>query len=136
MKKTALLAFLMLAATAVFAGDQDFTLDNETGLTIDQLYCSPSAKPDWEEDILGTDVLKNGEKAHITFSRSETARNWDLLIVDEEGDKVEWSEIDLLEAETIILYYEDGKPTAKILTGEEEEPAEQGDVEEDDEDEE
>jgi hypothetical protein len=126
MKKIAgLIVFLMLAAVAVHAGDQDFTLVNDTGLTIDQLYVSPSAKPDWEEDILGQDVLKNGEKAHITFSRDEKAAEWDIMIVDEEGDKVYWKEIDLLEAETITLYYEDGKPTAKIDTGEDaEEPAE------------
>jgi hypothetical protein len=115
------IAFLLMAASSVIAGDQDFILVNQTGLTIDQFYCSPSESKDWEEDVLGTDVLENGEKAEINFSREETARDWDLLIVDEDGDKIYWEEIDLLEAETIILYYENGKPTAQILTADDDE---------------
>jgi hypothetical protein len=86
MKKFAgLIVLLILAAAAAFAGDQDFTLVNETGLTIDQLYCTPSTIVDWEEDILGVSVLKNDEKAHITFSRDEKAAEWDIMIVYEEG---------------------------------------------------
>jgi hypothetical protein len=131
MKRTAVfIAFLLMTASSVIAGDQDFILVNETGLTIDQFYCSPSASKDWEEDVLGTDVLENGEKAEITFSREETARDWDLLIVDEDGDKIYWEEIDLLDAETIILYYENGKPTAKILTADEDDSAAEADDEE------
>jgi hypothetical protein len=133
MKKTVcLIALLLLAAPFAFAGDQDFTLVNETGLVIDQLYCSPSESKDWEEDILGTEVLEDGEKAEITFSRDETARNWDLMIVDEDGDKVVWDEIDLLEAESITLYYENGRPTAKIMTAEEDEDDSAGDADTDD----
>jgi hypothetical protein len=132
MKRTACLIVLLLtAAASAFAGDQDFTLVNETGLTIDQLYCSPSDSKDWEEDILGTDVLADGENAEISFSREETARNWDLLIVDEDGDKIVWDEIDLLEAETITLYYENGQPTAKIETADDDDSA--GDADSEDE---
>jgi hypothetical protein len=134
MKKTAGFVILFLLALApVFAGDQDFTLINDTGLTIDQLYCSPTATKDWEEDVLGVDVLKDGEKVEIKFSRDEKAAEWDLMIVDGEGDKIYWTEINLLEAETITLYYKDGKPTAEIKNADEEsdDSAEQGDVEED-----
>jgi len=122
------LILLLLAAAPSFAGDQDFTLINETGLTIDQVYISPTTTTDWEEDILGQDFLKDGEKVHITFSRDTKAREWDLMIVDEDGDKIYWNDLDLIEAETITLYYEKGKPTASIKTVEE---AEEGDVDED-----
>jgi hypothetical protein len=50
--------------------------------------------------------------------------------VDEDGDKIYWEEIDLLDAETIILYYENGKPTAKILTADEDDSAAEADDEE------
>jgi len=134
-KIAGLIILLLLAVAPAFAGDQDFTLVNDTGLTIDQLYCSPTTTDVWEEDILGVDVLKDGEKVEVKFSRDEKAAEWDLMIVDEEGDKIEWTEIDLLEAETITLYYKDGKPTAEITKAEEEteEPAEKGDKEEADE---
>jgi hypothetical protein len=135
MKKTAGLVILFLMALMpVFAGDQDFTLVNDTGLTIDQLYCSPTTTKDWEEDVLGVDVLKDGEKVEIKFSRDIKAAEWDLMIVDQEGDKIYWTEINLLEAETITLYYKDGKPTAEIKKAEEDndDSAEKGDVEKDD----
>ena len=135
MKKTAGLAILFLLALApAFAGDQDFTLVNDTGLTIRRLYCSPTTTKDWEEDILGVDVLKDGEKVEVKFSRDEKAAEWDLMIVDEEGDKIVWTEINLLEAETITLYYKDGQPTAEIQNAEEEDDdsGDQGNAEEDD----
>jgi hypothetical protein len=137
MKRNAVfIAFLLMAASSVIAGDQDFILVNQTGLTIDQFYCSPSESKDWEEDVLGTDVLENGEKVEINFSREETARAWDLLIVDEDGDKIYWEEIDLLEAETIILYYENGKPTARIMTADDDEDDDDAAAAEDEDDEE
>ena len=66
-------------------------------MTIDQLYCSPTKVNDWEEDILGVDVLEDGEEVNITFSRDEETRHWDIMIVDK-----------------------DEKPTAEIQTVEEE----------------
>jgi len=117
MKKIAgFFILLLLTAVVAFAGDQDFTLVNDTGLTIDQLYISPTKADNWEEDILGVDVLKHGEEVHITFSRDEKTRHWDIMIVDEEGDKIYWRDIDLIQAEKITLSYEDEKPTAEIQT--------------------
>lgn len=112
--KNAVIVAVMLAAVAAFSGDQDFTLVNETGLTINEIYCSPTTTKDWEEDVLGVDVLANGEEVEISFSRDEDACDWDLMIVDEDGDKIYWTDFDLCEAMTITLYYEDGKPTAEI----------------------
>jgi len=113
MTMTATLA-LMCAISAAHAGDQDFDLVNQTGLTIDQFYCSPSTTESWEEDILGVDVLSNGGEVEIAFSRDAEECVWDLLIVDEQGDKIYWKEINLCETSKITLYYENGKPTAEI----------------------
>jgi hypothetical protein len=120
MKKVlAVLALVFILGVAAQAGDQDFVLVNETGLTIDQFYCSPTTTNEWEEDVLGQDVLEDGEEVEIHFSREETACKWDLMIVDEEGDKIYWANIDLCEAASITLHYEDGKPTATIEKAEE-----------------
>ena len=133
MKRLIGLLVILSACAAVFAGDQDFILVNETGLTIDQFYCSPTTTKEWEEDVLGVDILKDGEKVEIKFSRAEEACDWDLMIVDEEGDKIYWTEINLCEAEEITLYYEDGKPTALIKNVDEDEEADEEEDEEDDE---
>ncbi|MBN1894928.1 hypothetical protein JW906_10555 [bacterium] len=123
---------VILSACAVFAGDQDFILVNETGLTIDQLYCSPTTTKDWEEDVLGVDVLEDGENVVIRFSRDEDACEWDLKIVDEDGDNIIWTDIDLCKAETITLYYEDGEPTALIQNVDEDEEDEEAEEDEED----
>ena len=108
------LAVVVAASAGVFAGDQDFVLVNKTGLTIDELYVSPSNDNEWGEDVLGKDVLANNEEVEITFSRKETECVWDLKIVDEDDDDVIWEDINLCKAEQITLYYRNGKPTAEI----------------------
>ena len=104
----------MAGSAAVFAGDQDFTLINKTGLVIDQVYVSPTSINDWEEDVLGQDTLPNGDKVHITFSRDTKECLWDLKIVDEDDDEVVWTKLDLCAAEEITLKYEKGEATAII----------------------
>lgn len=106
-------------AAAVFAGDQDFTLVNQTGLTIMEFYCSPTSTNEWEEDVLGADTLASGDSLQISFSRGEEACSWDLKIKDEDSDEIVWMEIDLCQAAVITLYYENGTPTAEIENTEE-----------------
>jgi hypothetical protein len=104
----------LLIAVSAFAGEQDFVLVNDTGLIIDQFYCSPATSDKWEEDILGVDVLPDSGSVSIKFSHSEEECIWDLMIVDENGDKIYWKGIDLCEAAQITLYYENNTPTAAI----------------------
>ena len=92
----------------------DFTLVNKTGLTIEQVFVSPSDDDEWGEDIMGKDVLKNNESVDITFSRKETTCSWDLKIVDAEEDSIEWTKLNLCTANEITLKYEGKHPTAII----------------------
>jgi hypothetical protein len=92
----------------------DFTLVNKTGLTIVELYISTTKDDKWGEDVLGRDVLNDSEKVTIKFSPRETSCRWDLKIVDEDKDEVEWEDFNLCEANEITLMYERGKPTATI----------------------
>jgi hypothetical protein len=92
----------------------DFTLVNKSTYTVVELYVSPTTEDEWGEDVLGRDVLGDDEKVDIQFSRSETTCSWDLKIVDDEGDEVTWTKLNLCEANEITLMYEDGKPTAII----------------------
>jgi hypothetical protein len=84
----------------------DFTLVNKTGLTIVELYVSPAKSDEWGEDILGQDVLKNNEKVDIGFSPKARTCAWDLKIVDEDKDDVEWANLNFCEANEITLMYE------------------------------
>jgi len=119
MKKfgVAFVAAMVLAASMVaFAasGKQNFVLVNQTGVTIYEFYVSPTTTADWEEDVLGVDVLPSGEDVEITFDRDTEACRWDLKVVDKDGNSITWNNIDLCKAEEITLHYKNQKATAVI----------------------
>jgi hypothetical protein len=111
---TCCLMVLALSAGSMSAGDLDFTLVNQTGLTINEFYVSPSNHDEWGEDVLGRDVLAHGQRVDITFSRKETECMWDLKIVDADDDDVIWQDINLCKASEITLQYKGKTPTALI----------------------
>lgn len=125
-KRLIQVAISSLAIAAVFAAftsanafaaqnrKLDFSLVNKTGLTIEEVYVSPSDDDEWGEDVMGKDVLKDGESVDIEFSRKETTCKWDLKVVDAEKDSIEWTELDLCKANEITLKYEGKHPTAII----------------------
>lgn len=115
--KSFALALLLLAGSVsplVAQSKLDFTLKNDTGLVISEVYVAPNHGDEWEEDIMGKDVLGQGEEVEITFSRTEKTCSWDLKIVDEKDNEVEWTELDLCKASHITLQYKGKKATAII----------------------
>jgi hypothetical protein len=103
------LSLLLALHLPVYTADQDFTLVNATGVTIDEVYVSPVAAKDWQEDVLGEDVLEDGEEVEISFSRDEDVCAWDIMIKDTDGNEIYWKKIDLCEHSRITLHSEDGK---------------------------
>jgi hypothetical protein len=92
----------------------DFTLLNHTGVVITELHVSPHEKDDWEEDVLGTDVLAHDGSVDISFGRDEKSCDWDMKIKDDAGKEIEWYSLDLCAASHITLVYENNKATALI----------------------
>jgi hypothetical protein len=106
------LALLTCLSMRVQAGGQDFRLFNRTGVDIASLYVAPSDTEDWQEDILGKDMLPNGGELDITFDRDETAEKWDLKVTDREGNFLYWRDLNLLQISQVILE-EDGTARCK-----------------------
>lgn len=100
-----LTAALILAATPVMAGEQDFTLSNGTGYTIEQVYVAPSRSDDWEEDVMGADVLGDGEEVEIQFDSAEDACSFDLKVVYDDGEEAVWPRLDLCSISTVSIFY-------------------------------
>jgi hypothetical protein len=98
------LAFLFssLAAPA-FAAPQDFRIVNHTGQVVMTLNVSPTGDDEWGPDILGVDVLANGESADISFDRDEDKCHWDLRVTYEDGDTGDWRNINLCETTEVEL---------------------------------
>jgi hypothetical protein len=105
---------VLLSHSNSFAGDQDFTLLNSTGVEIHALYVSPADKNEWGSDILGKDTLASGQTAEISFDPTEEAAKWDLKVSDEKGNSIEWSDLDLTEISKVTLNYKGGKATADV----------------------
>lgn len=105
---------VLLVVSAAPAGQQDFTLHNDTGIEIYSVYVAPHDSDDWEEDILGQDTLADGDKVRIRFSRKEKAAKWDLRIEDEKGRSIEWENLNLLEISDVTLHYKKGKIWAEV----------------------
>lgn len=94
------------AAPAAPAGDQtnqNFTLNNQTGHVVVTLNVSPSNENSWGPDILGRDVLANGESAEITFPRAETQCLWDIKATYDDGDTTDERGVNLCELTTVNL---------------------------------
>lgn len=88
------------------AGDQtnqNFTLVNNTGHIVATLNVSPTGDDQWGPDILGRDVLANGESAQITFPRGETQCQWDIRATYDDGDTTDARGVNLCELTTVTL---------------------------------
>lgn len=93
-------AFAMVAISAqdARADQRDFTLYNESSLTIVHVYVSASDDNDWGEDILGRDVLMPGESVDILFSRFDGEAGkcfYDIKVVDVDGNEGYLYKVDL-----------------------------------------
>ncbi|MBF0295319.1 MAG: argininosuccinate lyase [Magnetococcales bacterium] len=112
----ALLANTLLAGTSLAGANQDFTLVNKTGYTLDKVFVSPSHSEDWEDDVLGRETMADGETVPIHFSRGTTTCTWDLKVVytDDDSSAV-WHDIDLCSVSKITIFYNrsSDKTTAK-----------------------
>jgi len=117
MKRT-VLAAAAVAAAVVFApaassadeGKQDFTLVNDTGYTISEVYVSPVQADDWQEDVMGADTLEDGQSVDIHFQRDESTCKWDLKVVyADDNSSAEWGDINLCSVSEITIHYDRDK---------------------------
>jgi len=108
MQHRRLAAAVALCALPILAqaGAQDFTLINKTGYEIGEVYVSPTKSDDWEDDVLGRDVLPDGDRVDISFSRDTDACVWDLKVVyTVDNTSAEWDRFNLCEVSKIKIFY-------------------------------
>jgi hypothetical protein len=99
-------AAVLVAPALAQEGKQDFTLVNKTGYVISEVYVSPSKADDWQEDVMGQDVLDDDSSVDISFHRSEHACKWDLKVVYKvDNTSAEWHDFDLCSVSKITIHY-------------------------------
>lgn len=95
-------------------GSLDFTLVNFTGLTIHVVYASPHDSPGWEENVLGGELLLDGDSVEIKFSPEEKAAVWDIRAEDKDGKNfAEWKNLDLRQISKLTLSVDKGVAIAE-----------------------
>jgi hypothetical protein len=95
----------LISATALAQGRQDFTLTNRTGYSISEVYVAPSSSEEWEEDVMGRDVLNNGETVEISFPPRERTCIYDIAVVFDDGGEADWRKFNLCEISRVTLFY-------------------------------
>lgn len=88
LKYLPLAAAAFLIAAPAMAEDLVFQFNNESSFVVTELYASPANVDEWEDDILGLDVLGSGEAARVTIRDGRRACEYDLKIVFDDGDEV------------------------------------------------
>lgn len=102
-------AFALAAAVApVLAGlalpaqalDRRVRIVNETGYTIVRFYGSNKGSTSWEEDILGSEVLRSGQSVVINFNDNSGYCIFDFRAEFEDGDVLEKTGVNVCEIGT------------------------------------
>jgi len=88
--------------TPALAQDMMFTLINRTGFTLVEFYASPVTSGDWEEDILGADVLGTGTSAEVLIADGRANCAYDFLMIFADGDEVE-DQVNICELDSYTL---------------------------------
>lgn len=90
-------------SAAVGTARQNFSVVNGTGHTVMTLNVSPTTEDEWGPDILGTDVLQNGQTAQVVFDRAESQCNYDIRATYDDGDTSDMRGVNLCEVATVRL---------------------------------
>ena len=111
----AVAAFALLSGPAAATAQQDFTILNNTGSVIEQVFVSASKTDDWEDDVLGEDVLEDGGRVKIRFDKEEESCLFDIRVAYTDGETAVWHGINLCEVSVVALKYnrKDGSTSAE-----------------------
>lgn len=81
-------AFLALTNSSAMALERKVQINNQTSYTIVEFYASNTGTADWQEDILGSDVLASGSSVMINIDDGSGYCKFDFLAVFDDGDQV------------------------------------------------
>lgn len=96
---------LIAPQAAEAAGRQNFTLVNNTGYTIREVYVSTTSSDNWEEDVLGQDTLDDDSSVLIRFPHHAGGCYWDLKVVYDDDTDAHWTNFNLCTISEISISY-------------------------------
>lgn len=95
-----LLIFLGLASAQA---QQNYYVDvtNRTGFTILYMYVSPGDAKNWEEDVLGKDILLSGRTQRVNLYGYRSPI-FDIRLVDEDGDTYTFWNVNVSRSDLVV----------------------------------
>ncbi len=111
--RAAIASVLLLFCSCSHAQPADLVLTNLTGTPVEALYLSPADAPTWQENVLGRDVLRDGDTVEIRFTTSAKPRLWDLR-AEGGGLRAEWKSLDTSRVRKITLRGGKGVAVAEL----------------------
>ncbi|WP_404473518.1 hypothetical protein LG301_03600 [Vreelandella venusta] len=95
-------ALLMVCSSSlVMAADYYVDITNRTGYTLYYMYVSPADSQSWEEDVLGNDVLVDGDTQRVTIT-GYSSPIFDIRVVDEDNDSYTFWEVDVSTQDVVV----------------------------------
>lgn len=82
---------------------QDFNIINKTGHIVKGLEVSASDKDSWGPNLLGADVMRDGEQGKVTIKHEAEDCLWDVRATYDDGDTTEMKGVDLCKVGEITL---------------------------------
>ena len=108
MKKSLLFGFvlgvLFLFNSGAQAQSQNFTMTNNTGMILVDVFISPSDSESWGSDVIPGDLILDGESFDFTFTDVSPEKcMWDIMFTADDGVKYYMKGVNLCEITTITL---------------------------------
>jgi len=100
---TAMLAAAPMSALAQVTEPVTFTLNNETDHVLVALYISVVSSNDWEEDILGSDVLGSGDSLEVTIADDLADCEYDVKATFSDGTELALGAVDFCELDGGVI---------------------------------
>ena len=82
----------------------DFSIVNDLGSSLAEVYVSESTSEGWGDNLLGTSALENKKKMDLTFSGEQTATSvFDIAVITAAGTEYQFQGIDLNTANVVKI---------------------------------
>jgi len=82
------LALLAVSTMSASALDRRVQINNRTSFDIIEFYASNTGTADWQEDILGNEILPSGSSVMINIDDGSGYCKFDFLAVFDDGEQL------------------------------------------------
>lgn len=93
----------------------DFSIVNDLGCSLSEVYVSSGLTEDWGSNLLGTTAFEAGKTLDISFSGADTESSlFDISVLTSAGTEYQFQSIDLNVSKVVTLTMQDGAAVASI----------------------